>query len=133
MAVQPSATTDIRKQFAGSGFEVKDLDKAPESFEVSKNNCTETIERGPHGAWQPAGRPRFTVRGLACELEDRGYQKFWHHQGKRFPIRLADLRTLHHFDEEVRHILGFQSLYNESLGSTCSRTAYDRMHGRPDA
>jgi hypothetical protein len=133
MAVQQSATTDIRKQFAASGFEVKELGKTPESFEVGKNNCTETIERRRGGPWVPAGRPCFTVRGLACELEDRGYQKFWHHQGKRFPIRLNDLKILHRFDEEVRYILGFQSLYNESLGSTCSRSAYDRMHGRADA
>jgi hypothetical protein len=130
MAVQQSAATDIPKQFAASGFEVKDL--GPESFEVAKNNCTAIIARRAGRPWQPADRPRFLVRGLKCELEDRGYQKFWYHEGKRFPIRLMDLKILPRFDEEVRYILGFKSLYNEGLGSTCARTAYDRMSGRPD-
>jgi hypothetical protein len=130
MAVQQSAATDIRKQFAASGFEMKD--SGPESFEVTKNNCTAVVARRPGGPWVPADRPRFLVRGLKCELEDHGYQKFWYHEGKRFPIRLMDLKVLHRFDEEVRYILGFKSLYNEGLGSTCSRTAYDRMSGRPD-
>jgi hypothetical protein len=40
--------------------------------------------------------------------------------------------VLHRFDEEVRYILGVTSLYNESLGSTNARTAYDRLTGRPD-
>jgi hypothetical protein len=74
------------------------------------------------------------VHGIPCELEDRGYQKFWYsrREGKRFPITRADLETLHRFDEEVRSILGLKSLYNESLGTTNARTVYDRLTGRPD-
>jgi hypothetical protein len=74
------------------------------------------------------------VHGINCELEDRGYQKFWYSKpdGKRFPIRKVDLEILHRFDEEVRYVLGLKSLYNEALGSTNARTVYDRLTGRPD-
>ncbi len=124
--------TDLRKEFLASGFEVAEAGANPESIEVRKNNCAQSIARDAQGRWALEGPPTLQVRGLRCKLEDRGYQKFWHHEGKRFPIRLADLKTLHRFDEEVRYILGFKSLYNESLGSTCARSAYDRLHGRPD-
>ena len=104
----------------------------PERIEVRKNNCSRVLERPAGGAWVPTGPPYFLVRGLKCELEDRGFQKYWFSDGKRFPIRAGDLRTLHSFDEELRAILGLKSLYNESLGSTCARTVYDRLTGRPD-
>ena len=50
------------------------------------------------------------MRGINCELEDRGYQKFWYSksEGKRFPIRKVELEILHRFDEEVRYILGLK-------------------------
>jgi len=81
-----------------------------------------------------SGPPCFVVHGINCELEDRGYQKFWYSKsdGKRFPICKVDLEVLHRFDEEVRYILGLKSLYNESLGTTNARTVYDRLTGRPD-
>ena len=68
---------------------------------------------------------------MECRLEDHGYQKFWLFEGKRFPIRQGDLKALHLFDEEVRSILGLKTLYHESLGSTSSRSVYDRLDGRP--
>jgi hypothetical protein len=74
------------------------------------------------------------VHDINCELEDRGYQKFWlsKSDGKRFPIRKVELEILHRFDEEVRYLIGMKSLYNESLGTTNARTEYDRLTGRPD-
>ena len=90
------------------------------------------LERDRTGRWVPAGPPYFLVRGLNCELEDRGYQKFWYHEGERFPVRRVDLENLHRFEEEVRYILGLKRLYNLSLGSTSARTVYDRLAGRPD-
>ena len=121
---------DIRNQFAQAGFKTKDADA--NSFEVRKNNCAQAIVRDSNGTWRVVGPPKFIVRGLECELEDRGFQKFWYIQGKRFPIKKGDLMTLHAFDEEVRAILGLKSLYNEALGSTCARSVYDRVHGRPE-
>lgn len=132
MGAESSTTTDVRKQFRDAGFEVMDLESNPPAFEVHKNNCVRRIRGNSDGAWMLVGPPYFTARGYRCELEDRGYQKFWYHEGTRFPIRLQDLRTFQRFEEEVRYILGFKSLYNESLGSRCARTVYDRVQGRPD-
>lgn len=132
MGTEASTVIDVRKEFQGAGFEVAEAGAGSASLEVRKDNCARLIRRNANGAWTLEGPPYFIVRGLNCELEDHGYQKFWYHEGKRFPIRLQDLRTLHHFEEEVRYLLAFRSLYNESLGSTCARSVYDRMQGRPD-
>jgi hypothetical protein len=130
---EPAASlSDIRKGFEEARFSVKDSSQYPEALEVEKGPCRRRIIRERGGAWVPFGPPYFILRGLECELEDRGYQKFWYHQGKRFPIRKTELETLHRFDEEVRFILGTKNLYNESLGSTCARTLYDRLSGRPE-
>ena len=123
---------NIREEFRNAGFEVADASGSPEKIEVRKNNCSSVLERQPGGTWVPASPPFFKVRGLNCELEDHGYQKFWYHNGKRFPVRLFDLKTLHRFDQELRAILGLKSLYHESLGTTSARSVYDRLSGRPD-
>jgi len=131
----PSATTvtqDVRKRFEQAGFEVSPSPASSDFLEVRKYNCSYTLKRDPNRHWMPDGPPRFLARELKCELEDRGYQKFWYREGQRFPIRLADLKALHRFDEEVREILQLKSLYNQSLGSTSARTVYDRVTGRPD-
>ena len=124
--------TDLRRKFQDAGFEIVEGAGATGSFAVKKGDCTQALQRDASGAGQPAGPPTLKVRGLDCRLEDRGYQKFWLHGEQRFPIRVADLKTLHRFDEEVRDILGLKSLYHESLGSTSARSAYDRLDGRPD-
>ncbi|HUI43175.1 MAG TPA: hypothetical protein VL523_14525 [Terriglobia bacterium] len=130
--VKPGPTLDdIRKQLQQAGFEANATGAA--SIEVRKYNCVHRIERNSQGLWAPASPAHFLIRGLPCELEDHGYQKFWLADGKRFPIRLDDLKGLHRFDQEVRYHLHLKSLYNDSLGSTCARSAYDRVDGRPDA
>ncbi len=123
---------DIRKRFEAAGFEIVTDSGSPGVLGVKKHNCLCFLKPDATGSAIPIGPPYFIVRGLNCELEDRGYQKFWYAQGKRFPIRLADLKSLHRFDEEVRRILGLKSLYHESLGTTSARSAYDRLDGRPD-
>ena len=123
---------DVRKKFQDAGFEVAGSSAGSDSFTAKKSNCQWTILRTSTGQWTISGAPTFNVRGVDCELEDRGYQKFWRREGKRFPIHLQDLRVFHRFIEEVRTVLGADGLYNESLGSTCARTVYDRLDGRPD-
>jgi len=132
MGQEQLVTTDIRKQFTAAGFEIVEAGISPGSIGVKKYNCLQYLELKPEQAWLPLGPPYFQIRGLDCELEDRGYQKFWRHRATRFPIRKAELETLHRFDEEVRETLRLPSLYNESLGSTCARTVYDRLDGRTD-
>lgn len=132
MESKAATTPDIRKEFQQAGFEVIELGQNPESFEVKKGSCTIILQRDRSGQWVPVGPPHFLVRGVKCELEDHGYQKFWHSEGKRFPIRQRDLKVLHQFEEEVRAICGLRALYHESLGTTCARSAYDRLTGRPE-
>ena len=132
MPSAPAVTQDVRKQFEEAGFELSPSLVSSDFLELRKYNCSYTLKRDPKGSWMPDGPPWFLVRGLKCELEDRGYQKFWYRQGQRFPIRLADLKALHRFDEEVRAILQLKSLYHESLGSTSVRSVYDRVAGRAD-
>ncbi|HEY6292367.1 MAG TPA: hypothetical protein VI455_12525 [Terriglobia bacterium] len=130
----PNTTlADIRRRFEQAGFAVTAVAGDSGPLEVRKYNCVHRIDRGPEGIWAPLSPAHFLIRGLPCELEDHGYQKFWLCDGKRFPIRLEDLKDLHRFDQEVRHLLKLKSLYNDSLGTTCALTAYDRLEGRPDA
>ncbi|MGD0127937.1 MAG: hypothetical protein ABSF46_21460 [Terriglobia bacterium] len=124
--------TDLREQFKAEGFEIIDGRSVPGSIGVKKYGYVLYLEPQADQYWVALGPPYFQIRGLDCELEDRGYQKFWRHGDTRFPIRKTDLETLHRFDEEAREILRLRSLYNESLGSTCARTVYDRLEGRPD-
>jgi len=119
---------DLRKKYQEAGFEIVEAAGGAGSFAVKKGDCTQPLERDG----RLAGPPTLKVRGLDCRLEDRGYQKFWLHGDRRFPIRVSDLKTLHRFDEEVRLILGLPSLYHESLGTRSARSAYDRLDGRPD-
>lgn len=131
MATETAVAQDTQKQFEQAGFVV--ANEPSGRMELKKSGCVAYLEN-QGGRWIYAGPPCYVVRGINCELEDRGYQKFWYSKsdGKRFPIGKADLETLHRFDEEVRYLLGLKSLYNESLGSTNARTVYDRLTGRPD-
>jgi len=132
MNKQPTAAVDVRKQFRDAGFEIVEVSGSPECIAVKKDHCSRLLGRDAQGGWAASGPPTFQVRGLDCKLEGHGYQKFWYHEGQRFPIRINDLRTLHAFDAEVRALLGLKSLYHESLGSTSAKSAYDRLSGRPD-
>jgi hypothetical protein len=131
MATETAAAQNIQKQFEQAGFVVSDAQ--PGRLEVKKSGCVAYLQ-SQSGTWVYSGPPFLVVHGIKCELEDRGYQKFWYSKsdGKRFPIRKVDLEILHRFDEEVRYVLGLKSLYNESLGSTNARTVYDRLTGRAD-
>lgn len=131
MATETAAAQDVQKQFEQAGFSVSGAQ--PGRIEVKKIGCVASLEKKGDG-WIYSGPPYFVVHGINCELEDQGYQKFWYSKAddKRFPIRKVELEILHRFDEEVRYLLGFTSLYNESLGSTNARTVYDRLTGRPD-
>ena len=132
MAKEQKADSDAPARFLQAGFEVTEISPNPKSIAVRKDRCVSYLRRDGNGGWVRTGPPCFTVWGVECELEDRGYQKFWRHAGKRFPVRVKDLKTLHGFDQEVRAILGIKSLFHESLGTTSARSAYDRLNGRRD-
>jgi len=132
MGREQKASADLRKDFIGAGFEIVEPGAPPGSISVRKYSCIQFLELKNAQDAVALGPPYFQIRGVNYELEDRGYQKFWYHGGKRIAIRKGDLQTLHRFDQEVRAILHSRSLYNESLGSTCARTVYDRLAGRQD-
>ena len=123
---------DIRKRFKEAGFEIAEASQNPETFSLKRFGCICHLVRQSGGGWAVGGPPYYIVRGVECELEDQGYQKFWRHGEKRFPVRVSELKNLQRFDQEVRACLGWKSLYNESLGTTSARTVYDRLAGRPD-
>ena len=131
MATETATMQGVQQQFEQAGFAVIAMQDG--RVEVKKSGCVAYLEK-LEGSWIHSGAPYFVIKGIPCELEDYGYQKFWlsKSEGKRFPIRKVDLEILHRFDEEVRYILGLKSLYNESLGTTNARTVYDRLTGRPD-
>jgi hypothetical protein len=131
MATKTAAAQDIQKHFETAGFKVNDA--PPGRIELKKSGCVAYLD-SQRGTWIYSGTPCFVIQGIHCELEDRGYQKFWYSKtdGKRFPIRKVELESLHRFDEEVRYLLGMRDLYNEALGTTNARTVYDRLTGRPD-
>jgi hypothetical protein len=133
MKTRSTPLAEIRKRFEEAGFSATGASGDAGPIEVRKYGCVHRIERNREGIWAPASPAHFLIKDLPCELEDHGYQKFWLSDGRRFPVRLDDLRALQCFDQEVRYLLGLKSLYNESLGTTAARSAYDRVEGRPDA
>src|SRR5580698_6529250 len=111
MATKTVSMQEIQNQFEQAGFTVAKA--SGDRLEVKKSCCAAFVgsEDGKPSYIQP---PYLEVQGLLCELEDRGYQKFWlaKAENRRFPIRKADLLVLHRFDEEVRFVLHLESLYN---------------------
>ena len=75
--------------------------------------------------------PSIMLQGQFTRLWDAGYQKFLlTNDGRKVPIRVAELGDLRRFNEELRTALGVPTYYNEALGSTCQYTVYDRVKGR---
>ncbi len=111
-----------------SGFAVD----APDGTRVRlvKGNCAADLE-DVSGGIPRIGKAGVLVRGEVGALVDGGFQKFLQTpDGKRTPALAADLRALHEFEEDLRDTLGEESLYNESLGTTCNYHVYDRLKGR---
>jgi len=109
------------------GFTVESL--GPGRAKLSKYGSTAVVERAG------AGQLRFleagiVIDGTVAELQDRGYQKFFLVGKQARPALAEQLRDLHRFNEEVRHIFGLPTLYNESLGTVSNRYDYDRLEGR---
>jgi len=101
---------------------------------VEKHGCGAELRKTPDGSYQMTIMPAVLINGEFVRLWDAGYQKFFlTDDGRKFPALAAQLADLRLFNEELRTALGVPTYYNEGLGSTCQRTAYDRLEGRPDA
>src|SRR5271154_2272805 len=99
---------------------------------IEKYNCGAELRKEPQGAFRMTIIPSIMFQGQFTRLWDAGYQKFLlTNEGKKLPIRVAQLGELRQFNEELRTALGVPTYYNEALGSTCAYSVYDRVKGRP--
>jgi len=104
-----------------SGFETRP--QADGRIRVSRGRCAALIGDPLH--IQQVGRVLGDEIGL---LVDGGYQKFWRTPTGQCAPALADqLKELHAFQEDLREILGLESLYNTSLGTVNDLHEYDRL------
>ena len=77
-------------------------------------------------------RPGILIRGEVARLLDRGYQKFIKTHQYELPATASQLHAIHTFSEELTNLIGGESLYNQSLGTTSDVYEYDRLRGRED-
>ncbi len=111
-----------------SGFKVGLRDAS--GARVSRGRCAAEIEDVP-GAQPRILKSGVLLRSEIATLIDGGFQKFLRTEsGGRVPALATDLKALHDFQEELREALGIESLYNQSLGTTCDAHNYDRLSGR---
>jgi hypothetical protein len=97
---------------------------------LSKHGCAAVVEAAGAGQVRFVEMPGVAIDGTIARLEDRGYQKFFLVGNQARPALAEQLRDLHHFIEEVRHVFGVTSFYNESLGTVSNGYHYDRLEGR---
>ena len=115
---------------------------------IGKHGCAAVLEASPSGEPQFAVRPGLVIRAATvsersnelrsgldtaeriAHLIDRGFQKFWQEGERQLPALSAQLQALHHFDQDLRAVMGLTALYNEALGTVSSRYIYDRLEGR---
>jgi hypothetical protein len=98
---------------------------------IEKYGCGAELRKSQQGSYQMTIIPTIMLQGQFTLLWDAGYQKFLlTNEGKKFPIRVAQLGDLRRFNEELRTALGVPTYYNEALGSTCHYSVYDRVKGR---
>ena len=97
---------------------------------IAKHDCGAMFEKKPSGEPHFAVRPGLLIGGGIAHLLDRGYQKFWQCGERTLPATAAQLKALHSFEADLRSVMGFTALYNQSLGTVSSRYVYDRVEGR---
>ena len=116
---------DLRK----AGFTVVPLDGR--GMEVSRGECAALVEEGPDGKPRLAERAGVRIGGGIGKLVDAGFQKFFQVPGgPRKPALASELKELHCFEDDLREVLGLDTLYNEALGTVSTLYLYDRVKDR---
>lgn len=111
-----------------AGFEVQPGQKG--TTLVTRNRLGALLKEGQDG------RPQILDTGIVlgnelAVLTDIGFQKiFLAPSGRRTAALAEHLEALHAFREDLVELLGLESLYNESLGTTNEKHLYDRVAGR---
>ena len=104
---------------------------SPQRVRLEKYGCAVVFERNTTGQYGIVLGPGYSIAGEISRLWDAGFQKFLLTRTGRRPATTEHLKALHRFADELRTVLHLSNLYNESLGTTCDITAYDRVQGRP--
>lgn len=116
---------DLRK----AGFTVAPAGSG--RYMVSRNGCAVILEGGTGGAPRIAERAGLQMTGGIGKLVDEGFQKFFLAPNRsQKPALAPELKALHAFQEDLRELLGMESLYNESLGTVSTQYLYDRVKDR---
>ena len=97
---------------------------------VTKYGAGAVLAPGKAATVEFRERPGAVFGGEVARLLDRGYQKFLKTSKYEFPAAYAQLQAIHLFSEELSHLIGTISLYNEALGTTSDLYEYDRLKGR---
>ncbi len=117
------------------GFTVAPFQGTPNGQLVSKSGVgailvpSNDANAGPVSFFE---RPGILVRGEVARLLDRGYQKFIKTHQYELPATASELHAIHTFSEELTKLIGGESLYNQSLGTTSDLYEYDRLRGREE-
>jgi hypothetical protein len=117
------------------GFAVSPFQGAPNGQLVSKSGVAAILVPSNDtfgGSASFFERPGILLRGEVARLLDRGYQKFIKTHQYELPASASELHAIHTFSEEVTELIGGESLYNQSLGTTSDVYEYDRLRGRED-
>jgi hypothetical protein len=112
------------------GFTVEPAPGGASRVRIARYGVAAIVEPDETGRVRFVERPGVMVDGQISRLEDRGYQKFLLTNGRSRPALASQLRQLHDFTEEARHLFGLTTLYNASLGTVSDRYHYDRLEGR---
>jgi hypothetical protein len=116
---------DLRK----AGFTV--TPGAGGGYMVMRDGCAVILESGAGGAPRIVERAGLAMAGGIGKLVDEGFQKFFiAPNGSQKPALAPELKALHEFEEDLREILGMESLYNEALGTVSTQYIYDRVKDR---
>jgi len=111
-----------------AGFQV--MPRAGGLVEVERAGCAVALRPADTGT-ELAGRAGVRMGEEIAVLVDGGFQKFFRApSGRTKPALASDLRALHAFEEDLKEVLGLESLYNQALGTVSTYYQYDRLRGR---
>jgi hypothetical protein len=117
----------------GRGVDVTPCKGGDGGVLVSKHGAGAVLVAAEDAPARVAVSPGLMVRGEVGRLVDRGYQKFIRTSQGEQPAEASQLHSIHVFSEELKQLIGADSLYNEGLGTTSDRYEYDRLKGREAA
>lgn len=128
---KPLTFDQIVSSLRSHGFDVREGGSVANELTVEKYGAAALLRR--ESGEKPAAleaNPGYMIGGEIARLVDRGHQKFFETSKVTVPATAEHLRSIHRFSEEVRELIGSESLYNESLGTVSDKYLYDRVKGR---